>query len=74
MLTRWSTLLDMDTIGLRELRPRLAATMRIVDDGRPVVVTNQNIPRAVLVPPDWYEAAEAALEVVAALERPSAEG
>lgn len=74
MLTQWDTLRDMETIGLREFRPRLAATMKIVDEGRPVVVTRQNIPRAVLVPPDWFKAAESALEVVAALERPDAEG
>lgn len=55
LLTRWRMLRSMKTIGLRELRPSLAATMKDVEAGSSVVVTRRNLPRAVIVPIEEYE-------------------
>ncbi len=45
----------MEEIGLRELRLNLGPTLEGVANGRTIVVTNTNRPRAVLVPVEEYE-------------------
>ena len=57
MLTLLRTLSNMESIGLRELRPNLASTMVTVESGTPVVITRTNVPKAVMVTVAFYEKA-----------------
>jgi len=45
-----------------EARRNLRYLLSEVEDGRHVTITRWNVPTAVMVPVDWYEQAQQALE------------
>lgn len=49
-----SMVIDMETISLSELRPKLSKTVKKVTEGSPVVVTRVNLPVSVMISwPDY---------------------